>query len=93
MYSSKYFNSNYMEFLGYDTCEKSICTSGGGSIITNKIRKQVIPKTHINKLSPTSTLDFDCSPHKYNCDILSEDLFSSKIQAYFSKKLAFYWII
>ena len=22
MYSSKYFNSNYMEFVGYETCDK-----------------------------------------------------------------------
>ena len=90
MYSSEYFNSKFMDFLGYDTCEKLICTSGVGSIITNKIRKQVIPKTHINKLSPASTSDFDCSPHKYNCDILSEDLVSSRFRACFIKKRALY---
>ena len=27
-YSSAYFNSNYMEFVGYDTCDKIICTPG-----------------------------------------------------------------
>ena len=27
MYSFKSFNSNYMEFVGYDTCEKLIWTS------------------------------------------------------------------
>ena len=28
MYYSKYFNSNYLEFFGYETCDKLICTSG-----------------------------------------------------------------
>ena len=37
MYSSKYFNSNYVEFVSYDTCEKNLCTSGEGRRITNKI--------------------------------------------------------
>ena len=49
----KYFNYNYMEFVGYDTCDKLIWTSGEGIIITNRIRKQGIPKTHINKISPS----------------------------------------
>ena len=30
MYSSKSFNYNYMEFVGYETCEKLIWTSGEG---------------------------------------------------------------
>ena len=36
MYSSKYFNSNYMEFVGSDKCDKLIWTSGEGNIIRNK---------------------------------------------------------
>ena len=31
--------------------------------------KQGSTKTQINKVSPTSTLGFGCSPHKKNCDI------------------------
>ena len=55
MYPSKQINCNHMEFVGYDTCEKSIWTSGEGIIITDKIRKQGIPKTHTNKIYPSST--------------------------------------
>ena len=47
-----------MEFFGYHTCEKIIWTSGEGSIIKNKIRKQGSHKTHMNNISPTSTLGF-----------------------------------
>ena len=36
MYSSKIFNSNYIEFDGYETNEKLIWTSGEGCINTNK---------------------------------------------------------
>ena len=75
IYSSKYFNSKYMEFVDYDTCDKLIWTSGEVSIITNKMSKQGIAKTNIKKVSTTSTLSFGCYPHKETCDILSEDLF------------------
>ena len=51
IYSSKYFNSNLMEFVGYDKNGKLIWTSGEGIIITNKISKQWITKTRINKIS------------------------------------------
>ena len=61
-----------MEFVGYEKCEKFIWTSGEGNIIKNKISKQEITKNHINKISPSSTLGFCCSPYKENCDILSE---------------------
>ena len=40
IYSSKYFNSKYTEFVGYDTCEKLIWTSGEDNIIKNEIRKK-----------------------------------------------------
>ena len=65
-----------MEFLGYDTREKLIWTSGEGSRNTNKIIRQGSPKTHTNKVYPSSTLGFGCSPHKNTCDILSEYLVS-----------------
>ena len=64
MYSSKYFDSKNMDFVCYDTCDKLIWMSGEGRIIKNKIIKQGSPKTHIKKISPTSTLGFFCSPHK-----------------------------
>ena len=52
MYSSKYFNPNYMEFVGYETCE-IIWTSGEGFRNTNTISKQVIPQSNMNKTSPS----------------------------------------
>ena len=58
----KKINSNYMEFVGYDTSGKLIWILGEGNIITNKTRKQGSPKTHINKISPSSTMGFCCSP-------------------------------
>ena len=61
-----------MEFVGYKTCDKFIWTSGEGSIITNKIRKQGIPKINMNMTYPSETLGFSCYPHKYTYDILSE---------------------
>ena len=64
MYSSKYFNSDYIKFSGYKTCDKLIWTSGEGRIIKNKISKQGSPKTHLHKLSPTSILGFGCSHHE-----------------------------
>ena len=36
MYYSQYFNYNYMEFVGYETCGKLIWTSGEGRIIKIK---------------------------------------------------------
>ena len=39
MNSSKYFNSNYTEFVPYDICDKLIWTSCEGNRITNKIIK------------------------------------------------------
>ena len=58
MYSSKKNNYNYMEFVGYDTCDKLIWESGEGIIITNETRKQGVPKTHISKISISSALGF-----------------------------------
>ena len=57
-----YFNSKYMEFFVYETCDKLIWTSGEGSRITNEIIKQLNPKTNINKVSTARTLGFGCSP-------------------------------
>ena len=71
MYSSKYFNPNHMGFFGYDTRDKLIWTSGESKRITNKTSKKVIPKNHINKITPSSKLGFGCSPHKDIFDIFS----------------------
>ena len=74
MYSSKYLISNYTEFVGYDTCDKLICTSGEGSRNTNKISKQGVTQINNNKIFPSWTLGFCRSPHKDTCNILSKDL-------------------
>ena len=74
-----------MELLGYETCDKLVWASVEYFINTNTISKQGIPKTNINKTSPSSTLGFGCSPHKGTCDILSEDLVLCVFQAYLSK--------
>ena len=74
MYYSKCFNHNYTEFVGYETCEKLIWTSGEGCRNKNITSKQVITKSSINKTSTSSTLGFGCYLHKDNWDILSEDL-------------------
>ena len=44
MYYSKSFYSNYTEFVGYETCDKLIWTSGEGLRNTNTISKQGIKK-------------------------------------------------
>ena len=44
MYYTKGFNSNYKEFVGYETCDKLIFPSGKGFRNTNTISKQVIPR-------------------------------------------------
>ena len=86
MYSSKYFNSDYIEFYYYyATYEKLIRTSDEGSRNTNKTIRQGIPKTHTNKVSYTSSLGFGYSPNNDTCYILSEDLVLSIIQAYYQK--------
>ena len=69
-----------MEFVGYEICETLIWTSGEVIRITNKTSKKGSPKTDINNISPSSTLGFGCSPHKDTCDMLSENLVSSRIQ-------------
>ena len=71
MYSYKCFNYTYMEFVGYETCEISIWTSGEGYINTNTNSKQVIKKVNMNKTYPSSTFGFGCNPHKDTCEILS----------------------
>ena len=53
MYSSKCLNSDYMDFVGYETREKLIWTSGEGCINTNTISKLGIPKININKKYPS----------------------------------------
>ena len=70
-YSSNGFNSNYMYFVGYETREKLMWTSGKGFRNNNKISKQGIPKININMTYILATLGFGCFPHKYTCDILS----------------------
>ena len=76
MYSSKGLNYNYMEFVGYETCDKLIWTSGKGRRNKNTITEIIIPKTNMNMKSPSSALGSGCSPHKEACDILSENLYS-----------------
>ena len=71
MYSSQYFNYNYMEFAGYESRDKLIVASCKGCRNTNKIRKKGITKVNMNQKSPSSTLGFGCYPHKYTFDILS----------------------
>ena len=71
MYYSKGFNYNYIEFVGYETCDKLILTSGEVCINTNAITKQGIPKRNMNMTSPSETSGFCCSSYKDTCDILS----------------------
>ena len=68
---TKCFNSNYMDFGGYETCDKLIWTSDEGCRNKNTISKQGIPKSNMNKKSPSSTFGFGCSSHNDTCDILS----------------------
>ena len=75
-----------MEFVGYDTHEKLIWTSGEGNIIKNKIIKQGITKTQTNKISPSSKLGFGCSPHKGTCDIFSKIWFHPYFKHIIEKK-------
>ena len=42
MYPYNYFNCNYMELVGYGTCDKLIWTSSGGCRNKNKISKNGI---------------------------------------------------
>ena len=69
-----------MQFVGNETCDKTIWTSGEGFRNTNKTRKQRIPKSNTNKTSTSSTLGFGCYLHKDTCDILSEDFASHILQ-------------
>ena len=85
IYSSNFSNFNYMEFVGYDTCDKLVWTSVEGCRITNTISKQVITEININKTSPSSTLGFGCSPYNDTCYILSEYLVLCIFQSYSSK--------
>ena len=87
MYSSKYINSNYMDFFVYDTHKKLIWESGEGIRMKNKIIKHWGPKTNTNKISPSSILVFVFYPHTDTCDILLEDLALSIFQTYYLKSL------
>ena len=51
MYSSKCSNFNYMEFVGYETCDRSIWTSCEGFRNTNITSKQGINKSNTNNTS------------------------------------------
>ena len=90
MYYSKVFNSNYMQFVGYETCDNLIWKLGEGYINKTTIRKQEIPKSNMNNTSPPSTLGFGCYLHEDTCDVLSEDLVSHRLQAYSSKMSGLY---
>ena len=56
-----------MEFVGYETCEKLVCTSGKGVRNTNTIIKEDVTKINTNKIYPSSTLGFGFYPHKDTC--------------------------
>ena len=84
MHSYKCFNSNYMEFVGCETCDKLIWTSGDVCRNINTIIKQGIPISNMNITSTSAAFGFCCSPHKYTCYILSENLVSQILQAYSS---------
>ena len=62
MHYSECFSSNYMYFLGYETHEKLISSSGEGSVNTNTTSKQGIPKSNINTTCPSETLAFFVPP-------------------------------
>ena len=90
MYYSKCFNSNYMEFVGYETCDKLIY---GHEAKVEEIQiqfKKRYPQKNMNVTSTSSTLCFDCSPHKDTSDILSKYLVSHKFQEYSSKNEGVY---
>ena len=76
-----------MEFFGYDTRIKLIWESGEGIININKISRQGSPTTNINKVSPSSTFIFCCSPHKDTCNKLLEYLVLCIFQSYSFKKI------
>ena len=84
MYYSEYFNYNYMEFVGYEKCDKLIWTSGKGCRKKIQPENKVLQKIY-EQTSRSLTLRFCCYPHKDTCDILSEDLVSQLWQAYSSK--------
>ena len=75
MYYSKGFNSIYMEFVGYGTYYKLIWKSGEGYRNTSAISKEGTQRINMNMTYTSANLGFWCSPHKYTCDILSENLF------------------
>ena len=72
-----------MEFFAYEKCDKLTWTSN--ECCRNKyiISKQVIPKSNMNIKYNSPTLGFDCSPHKYTCDIF-QNIFSRRLQLYSS---------
>ena len=86
MCSYKCFNSNYMEFVGYETCDTLIWSSGEGYRNANIIIKQVIPKRNTSMDYTSATLDFGSSLHKYTYGIFSENLVSHRLQAHSSIK-------
>ena len=91
MIYSKYFNYNYMYFVGYDTCHILIWTSVEGSINTNKISIQGIPKTHINKVSPLSKKDL-VAPHIKTLLISCKKIwFHANFKPIHQKKREFHW--
>ena len=51
MYYLKCLYSTYMEFVGYDTCDKFIWKSGEGNRIKDKTSKHGSPKTQNKKVS------------------------------------------
>ena len=82
VYYSKGFNSNYMEFVGYETYDKLMWTSVKGYRKTNTISKQGFPNRNMNMTSPSGKSSLGSSAHKDTCDIMSESLVSQKLQAY-----------
>ena len=68
------FNHNYMEILGYKTCDKLLQTSG---IVDREIKilssKVKIP-SHVKHLNPASPIGFANFPDEDTCDINSDNL-------------------
>ena len=80
-----------MDCFGYEICDKLIWTSVKGCRNINTIIKQGIPKINMSMESPSSTLGFGCSPHKYSCYILSEIYFFTDIASKLVLKKRVYW--
>ena len=58
MYSSKGVNYDYIDYIGYETCDNLIRTSGEGCRNIDTIRKEGIPKKNTTSNSETLVFGF-----------------------------------